>query len=279
MDVLPVGWLLIISVAAGFVGAMSGMGGGVILIPALTLAGMDIKHAIAASIVSVIATSSGAAAAYVRDRITNLKVGMFLEMFTMLGAIAGASITVLVSPRPLFIAFGAVLLVVWGTMFFRRNEEWRPAAQVDRFSRWLELKGCYFDQASGHDIHYEATRAYMGGPMMFGAGLVAGLLGIGAGALKVLVLDLGMHLPPKVSTTTSNLIIGVTALAGTSVYLASGLIDPGLAAPIILGVGAGAFMGTQILVRLSNMAIRRFFLVVLLVLGAEMVIRGLWGTL
>ncbi len=279
METIPVGWLLLISVAAGFVGAMSGMGGGVILIPALTLAGMDIKHAIAASIVSVIATSSGAAAAYVRDRLTNLKVGMFLEMFTMLGAITGASITVLVSPRPLFIIFGVVLLVVWGAMFLQRNVDWEPAAHVDRFSRWLELKGCYFDQAAGHDIHYEVTRAYAGGPMMFGAGLIAGLLGIGAGALKVLVLDLGMHLPPKVSTTTSNLIIGVTALAGTSVYLAAGLIDPGLAAPIILGVSVGAFIGTVVLVRLSNMAIRRFFLVVLLALGAEMVIRGVWGNL
>ncbi len=276
---LPVGWLLLISVAAGFVGAMSGMGGGIILIPALTLAGMDIKHAIAASIVSVIATSSGAAAAYVRDRITNLKVGMFLEMFTMLGAITGASITLVMSPRPLFIAFGVVLLLVWGAMFMQRHEVWKPAEKVDRFSSWLELKGCYFDQAAGHDIHYQGTRAYLGGPMMFGAGLIAGLLGIGAGALKVLVLDMGMHLPPKVSTTTSNLIIGVTALAGTSVYLAAGLIEPGLAAPIILGVGLGALLGTFVLVRLSNMAVRHFFLVVLLILGAEMVIRGIWGSL
>ncbi len=276
---LPVGWLLLISVAAGFVGAMSGMGGGVILIPALTLAGMDIKHAIAASIVSVIATSSGAAAAYVRDRITNLKVGMFLEMFTMLGAITGASITLMISPRPLFIAFGVVLLLVWGAMFMQRHEVWKPAEKVDRFSSWLELKGCYFDQAVGHDIHYQGTRAFLGGPMMFGAGLIAGLLGIGAGALKVLVLDMGMRLPPKVSTTTSNLIIGVTALAGTSVYLAAGLIEPGVAAPIILGVGLGALLGTIVLVRISNMAVRRFFLVVLLALGAEMVARGIWGSL
>jgi uncharacterized protein len=272
-------WLFLISIAAGFVGAMSGMGGGVVLIPALTLAGMNIKHAIAISIVSVIATSSGAASAYVRDRITNLKVGMFLEMFTILGAMAGAAITLASGQSLLFIVFGLVLLASWGALFVQRHQSWRPPDHQDAFSRWLELEGCYEDQATGQAVHYRAVRADLGGPLMFGAGLVAGMLGIGAGALKVLIHDLVMGLPPKVSTTTSNLIIGVTALAGTSVYLAAGVIDPGLIAPVMLGILVGAFLGTKLLVRLANRTVRRFFLVVLLVLGVEMLVRGIRGAL
>jgi len=266
-----------VSILAGFVGAMSGMGGGIVLIPALTLLGVDIKHAIAISILSVIATSSGSASAYVRDHITNLKVGMFLEMFTIVGALAGASITLVSSPRPLYIAFGGVLLGSWVALLAAGHKSWqRPEAQ-DAVSRWLELEGSYPDLALGETVHYKARRAYVGAPLMFGAGMIAGLLGIGAGAVKVLIHDLVMGLPPKVSTTTSNLIIGVTALAGTSVYLAAGLIDPGLAAPVILGVVIGALLGTRLLVRLSNQSVRRFFLIVLIALAVEMIVRGIWG--
>jgi hypothetical protein len=147
----------------------------------------------------------------------------------------------------------------------------------DAFSRWLELEGSYPDQAERRTIAYQGVRAYLGGPAMFGAGLIAGLLGIGAGALKVLIFDLVMGLPAKVSSTTSNLIIGVTALAGTSVYLAAGLIDPGQAAPVILGVVLGALGGTQLLVRLTDRTVRSLFMVVLLVLGAQMLWRGIRG--
>ncbi len=271
--------LFAVSIVAGFVGAMAGMGGGVVLVPALTLLGLDIKHSIAISIVSVIATSSGSASAYVRDRITNLKVGMFLEMFTILGALVGAAITIASSPKPLYIVFGLILLGSWLTLFLQRHEGWTPIKHQDAFTRWLELEGSYYDQPTDQVVHYQAGRAYFGGLAMFGAGLIAGLLGIGAGALKVLIHDLIMGLPPKVSTTTSNLIIGVTALAGTSVYLAGGYIDPGLAAPVILGVVIGAFIGTRVLVRLTNARVRQFFLVVLAVLGLEMIIRGLGGSL
>ncbi len=270
--------LFLISIVAGFMGAMSGMGGGIILIPALTFFGMDIKHAIAVSIVSVIATSSGSASAYVRDRITNLKVGMFLEMFTIVGALAGAAITIISGRKFLFILFGIVLLFSWVALFRQRHESWQQAGHQDSFSHWLELEGKYYDQSVGKIIEYRGSRAYLGGPLMLGAGLVAGLLGIGAGALKVLIHDLVMGLPPKVSTTTSNLIIGVTALAGTSVYLAAGMVDPGLVAPIILGVVLGATVGTRLLVRLTNQMVRRFFLLVLLILGIEMILRGIWGT-
>jgi uncharacterized protein len=154
-------------------------------------------------------------------------------------------------------------------------QHWRPAAHQDGISRWLELEGSYYDQPPRQTIHYRGIRAYFGGPLMFIAGLIAGMLGIGAGALKVLIHDLVMGLPPKVSTTTSNLIIGVTALAGTSVYLAAGVIDPGLVAPVVLGILLGAYLGTKVLVRLTNTAVRWFFMVVLLVLGVEMLVRGI----
>jgi uncharacterized membrane protein YfcA len=267
--------VFLISIAAGFVGAMSGMGGGIILIPALTLLGMDIKHSIAVSIVSVIATSSGSASAYVRDNITNLKVGMFLEMFTIVGAIVGAAITLASGQQFLYLLFGIVLLGSWIALFFQRRIKGNPERHQDRFSQWLELSGSYYDQATHETIAYKAVRAYIGALLMFGAGLIAGLLGIGAGALKVLIHDLVMGLPPKVSTTTSNLIIGVTALAGASVYLAAGLVDPGLIAPVILGVVTGAFLGTRLLVRVTNQVVRNIFLVVLIVLGLEMLLRGL----
>lgn len=273
MHLLSPELLFVISIVAGFIGAMSGMGGGVVLIPALTLLGLDIKHAIAISIVSVIATSSGAASAYVRDGVTNLKVGMFLEMFTILGAIVGATVTLASGDQGLFIAFGVVLLFSAATLFLRPHDK-GYLHQQDGMSRWLELHGSYYDHAAGETIQYRGRLSYVGGPMMFGAGFIAGLLGIGAGALKVLILDLAMGLPAKVSTTTSNLIIGVTALAGTSIYLVAGLIDPGIAAPVILGVVAGAFMGTRLLKRLTNTHVRRFFLVVLLIVGIEMLLRG-----
>jgi uncharacterized membrane protein YfcA len=268
--------LFLISLAAGLVGALTGMGGGVILVPALTFLGVDIKHAIAVSMVSVIATSSGSAATYVRDHITNLKVGMFLEMFTICGALAGAAITLSSGQRLLQLVFGLVLLFSSATLFIQRFRGRRAAAQ-DALSHWLELEGSYYDQAVQHSIAYRGTRAYLGGPLMFGAGLIAGLLGIGAGALKVLVLDLVMGLPPKVSTTTSNLIIGVTALAGASVYLAAGLVDPGYAAPVILGVVTGAFFGTRLLVRLRNRTVRSLFTVVLFLLGIEMIVHTVLG--
>ncbi|MGE5222877.1 MAG: sulfite exporter TauE/SafE family protein [Omnitrophica WOR_2 bacterium] len=155
--------LLIISILAGFVGAMSGMGGGVVLIPALTLLGLDIKHAIAISIVSVIATTSGSASAYVRDRITNLKVGMFLEMFTILGALVGAAITLASAQNILFILFGIVLLSSWGALFFRRKEVKPKEVHQDAFTHWLEMEGSYFDASIQERVEYKAVRAYLGG--------------------------------------------------------------------------------------------------------------------
>ncbi len=270
--------LIAVSVVAGFIGAMSGMGGGIVIIPVLTLLGVDIKQAIAASIISVIATSSGAASAYVRDRITNLRVGMFLEMFTIVGAIVGATITIVSGRAILFVVFGLVLLASWGALFLERGTERGTQERPrDRFTRSLDLRGTFYDAGERETIRYEGQRSWLGGPFMFVAGLTAGLLGIGAGALKVVIFELIMRLPSKVSTTTSNLIIGVTALAGTSVYLAAGLIDPALAAPVVLGILPGALIGTRVLVRLTNRSVRLFFMVVLVVLGLEMIWRGLAG--
>ena len=269
--------LFAISIVAGFVGAMSGMGGGVVLIPALTFFGLPIKEVIAVSIVSVVATSSGSAAAYVRDHITNLKVGMFLEMFTMVGAIVGAKLSLVAGQQFLFIAFGLVLFACWAALLVQPDIEYVETTRQDRFTHWLELEGSYYDYAADCTINYRARRAAWGGALMFWVGVIAGLLGIGAGALKVLIHDLVMGLPPKVSTTTSNLIIGVTALAGASVYLAAGLIKPALVAPIVVGIVIGALIGTRTLVRLQNRAVRRFFLAILAVLAAEMIYRGLKG--
>lgn len=260
---------------AGFIGALAGIGGGLIIVPALTLAGIPIKNAIAVSMLAVIATSSGAAATYVRDRITNLKLGMFLELFTMLGALLGAAVTVRSAPHWLSFGFGGVLLATAAMMVLHRTRE--RALPQDGLSRWLELSGSYNDQASGETVRYQATHAAWGAVCMTGAGFMAGLFGIGGGALKVLIYDLLMGVPPKVSTTTSNLIIGVTALAGTSVYLAHGLIDPALAVPIVLGILPGAFLGTRVLVRMRNNAVRGFFLVVLAIMGIEMIVRGIQG--
>lgn len=270
--------LLGISLTAGILGAMTGIGGGIVLIPVLTLIGVPIKYAIAASIMSTIATSSGSASAYVRDRLSNIRIGMYLEMFTVPGAIIGATIAVILPSKYdfiLFFSFAAVLLISWQQLLFRRKGEEHPfVAKQDRPSKWLGMEGVYYEKTSDKWICYKANRAAPGGAAMFGVGMIAGLLGIGAGALKVSVMDLIMRMSSKVSTTTSNFIIGVTALAGTSVFLAAGLVNIGLVAPVMIGVTLGAIGGTRIMARMRNSQIRVLFLFVLLGLALEMILRG-----
>lgn len=267
--------ILAVSLVAGVIGAMTGQGGGILLVPFLTLImHVDVKTAVAASIVSVIATSSGSASAYVKDRLSNIKVGMYLEMFTILGALVGAAITLRSGGRIIYLVFGLVLLASFVALLLKPEMGETGNMKQDRLSAFLELEGEYYDQAADKVVTYKGTRAGFGGILMFGAGVIAGMLGIGAGALKVLIHDLVMELPPKVSTTTSNFIIGVTALAGASAYLAAGLIKPQIAVPVILGVTVGSRAGTRFLVRLSNSAVRKFFMVVLSILGTEMVLRG-----
>ncbi|MEM3851649.1 MAG: sulfite exporter TauE/SafE family protein [Methanomassiliicoccales archaeon] len=271
-------YLLGISFTAGILGAMTGIGGGIVLIPVLTLVGVPIKYAIAASIMSTIATSSGSASAYVRDRLSNIRIGMYLEMFTVPGAIIGATIAVILPSKfdfILFFSFAAVLLISWQQLLFKRKKTEHPfVAKQDRPSRWLGMEGIYFEKSSNKWICYKANHAGQGGAAMFGVGLIAGLLGIGAGALKVSVMDLIMSMSSKVSTTTSNFIIGVTALAGSSVFLAAGLVNVGLVAPVMIGVTIGAILGTRLLTRMRNSQIRVLFLFVLLGLALEMILRG-----
>ena len=269
--------VLAISVIAGFFGAMTGLGGGTIVVPVLTYLGVDIKLAIAASMVSVIATSCSAAAVYVREGIVNLKVGMFLEMFTVVGAVIGASITLISGQQVLFIAFGVILVIAGVSLFVKQRISPGPGKKEnqDGFTRWLGLDGSYDDRAEKTRIDYYPTRAALGGPLMVIAGMISGLLGIGAGAFKVLVQDLAMGLPTKVSTSTSNMIIGVTALAGSSVYLSAGLVDPNLAVPVILGVVIGALAGTVLLTRTTNQNVRRYFIVIVLLIGIDMIARGI----
>ena len=260
---------------AGVVGALVGLGGGILMVPLLTLVfGVPIEVAIGASIVSVIATSSGAAAAYVRDRITNLRVGMFLEIATTIGAVCGAFLALVLQSTWLFILFGLVLIVSAAPLIVRIGEELPQGVVSDRFARRLALAGSYRDERLGRDVAYNVAHVPAGFGMMYIAGLISGLLGIGSGTFKVLAMDTAMRLPMKVSTTTSNFMIGVTAAASAGIYFQRGAINPLIAAPVALGVLAGATLGAKVLSRLSNATVRKVFIPILLIIAVEMLIRG-----
>ena len=275
-------WLFTLLVAAssftaGLVGALTGLGGGVVLVPLLTIAfGVDIRYAIGASLVSVIATSSGAAAAYVREGYSNIRIGMFLEIATTLGAILGAMIATLVSGRVIAVIFGVVLLSS-AYLSGRKQHEPPPLEQPGSLAEKLRLGG-HYPTPSGLKS-YSVTNVPAGFSIMFTAGTLSGLLGIGSGALKVLAMDQAMRIPFKVSTTTSNFMIGVTAAASAGLYLSRGYIDPGLAMPVMLGVLAGSLTGAKLLVKARTQSLRLIFSVVIVALGIEMIISGLRGTL
>ena len=267
----------VISIGAGFLGSLLGLGGGLIVIPALTLLlHVDIRLAIGASIISVIATSSGAAAAYVRDRMANLRLAMFLELGTTTGAITGAYLAGIVHPRWLFILFGAILGYSAIAMFRGRGSV-DDDAEVGTLTRVLKLRGTYFDDATGKEIFYQPVRARLGLALMYIAGTVSGLLGIGSGALKVPAMDLAMELPIKVSTATSNFMIGVTAAASAGVYFSRGQIDPFIAGPVSVGVLVGAFLGSHTLGRIGSHSVRVTFVIVLLLVALQMLLKGIRG--
>jgi len=266
--------LSLISVLIGFLGSLTGLGGASILIPILVLLGVPVKEAIAAGMVSIIATSSGSAASYVRDRITNIKIAMYLEMFTITGAIAGATITAVIAPQYLYFFFAAFLLTSFISLRHPAAESAPAPTNQDNVSRWLNLKGSYFDEAKRRVIEYRATNALWGGLGMVIAGLAAGMLGIGAGAFKVTVQENILKLPPKVSSTTSNFIIGMTALAATSVYLFSGLLNLTLVAPIAIGTTIGAVIGGRVLNRLSDRSLRFLFFAIVVYLIVQMLYKG-----
>ncbi len=266
------------SLIAGFLGALTGLGGGVVLVPVLALLfGVDIRYAIGASLVSVIATSSGAAAAYVKEGYSNIRVGMFLEIATTLGALLGASLATKVSTQTIAIVFGLVLIYSAYQSFFAAEESADECVDPDPLATRLKLNGDYPLRNIRHKYYVRNVPA--GFSMMIGAGGLSGLLGIGSGAMKVIVMDRMMRIPFKVSTTTSNFMIGVTAAASAGVYLSRGYIDPGLAMPVTLGVLAGAWLGTKLLVHAPVHMLRRLFASVILLLAIEMIFNGLTGRL
>jgi len=268
-----------ISVAAGLLGALLGLGGGIIVVPALTLGlGLDIRYAIGASVVSVIATSSGAAAAYVREHMTNLRVGMFLEVATTIGAITGAFLAGRVAGRWLFVIFGLMMGYSALEMFRNRHSDEGGPVPPDRVADRLKLHGSYYDQVLHRQIDYRVTHTWIGLGLMYVAGCVSGLLGIGSGALKVPAMDLAMRLPIKVSTATSNFMIGVTAAASAGVYFARGDILSLVAGPVAAGVLIGASAGSLLLGRLTSRSIRIAFVVVLLWVSGQMLWKGMRGS-
>lgn len=268
------------SVLAGALGALLGLGGGVIIVPVLTLmAGLNIHYAIGASIVSVIATSSGAAATYVRDRITNLRLGMFLETATTTGAVTGALVAGWLPGRALSVVFGLVLMYAAWTMVRSRQEDVPTGVVGSPLATRLRLHGTYFDPSLRRQVDYQITGVPEGFGMMWLAGLISGLLGIGSGVFKVIAMDIMMRAPLKVSTTTSNFMIGVTAAASAGIYFLRGDIHPFIAAPVALGILLGTVGGTRLLLNLRGVAIRRVFLVVLVIVALQMIWRGIQGTL
>jgi uncharacterized membrane protein YfcA len=268
--------IFVVSAAAGLIGALAGVGGGILVIPALTIGfGVDIHLAVGASIVSVIATSSGAAAAYIRDRMTDMRVGMFLELATTTGAVCGALLAAVVAPAFLYVLLGLVLLASAGMQVARLGDPPPESAGPSPLAVSLRLVSSYPDRRLGREVPYFAHRIPFGFALMWLAGLVSGLLGIGSGALKVLAMDVAMKLPIKVSSATSNFMIGVTAAASAGIYLSRGDVDPQIAAPVALGVLAGALVGARVLQRISNRSVRLIFLPVLVGVGIETIGRGL----
>jgi uncharacterized protein len=263
---------------AGFIGSLTGLGGGVIIVPLLTIGfGVDIRYAIGTSLISVIATSSGAASAYVKEGILNIRIGMLLEIATTLGAIAGAAIAVFAPTHAIAVIFGFVLLYSAIVSFQKRKEELDTEnlseKRPDRIVELLKAKGTY--PAANGLKNYALQHLGGGFTVMSLAGILSGLLGIGSGALKVIAMDSIMKIPFKVSTSTSNFMIGVTAAASAGIYLNRGYIDPVLSMPVMVGVLIGSLVGARFLIRSRTKSIRIIFAIVVTLLAFEMIYNGL----
>jgi len=262
------------SLAAGFLGSLTGLGGGIVIVPLLAIVlGVDIRYAIGASLISVIATSSGAAA-YVKEGYSNIRIGMFLEIATTLGALAGAALAARLAPSLIAIIFGLVLIYS-AYLSGRSRPDHLDDDAPDSLAALLKLDASYPTPGGPRPYHVHAIPA--GFSLMFIAGTLSGLLGIGSGAVKVLAMDRAMRLPFKVSTTTSNFMIGVTAAASAGVYLSRGYIDPGLTMPVMLGVLLGSLLGARVLMKVRSRILRIVFCIVILLLGLEMIYNGLTG--
>lgn len=266
--------------AAGLLGSLTGLGGGSVLVPLLTIFyGVPIIYATGASLVSTIATSAGSASAYVKERISNVKIGVGLEVATTIGAIIGSLLAVFVYSHNLdwiiYVLFGSVLLFSLYPTAEKGRHEIPPPKKPDWTTRFFQMTGVYYDARLKRDVDYHAVKWWAGEIVMLFAGIISGLLGIGSGAMKVLGMDWAMNLPMKVTTTTSNFMVGITAATGSSIYWYAGYIQVFVAAATAIGVLAGSFVGTKILVRMSNKNIRWLFFAVLSFLGVEMLLRGL----
>ena len=280
--IYSLGLMLGVGVIAGIFGAVLGIGGGMIVTPILTLGlGLDIKYAIGASIIAVIATSSGSTIAYLRDEMLNLRVAMFLEIATTVGAVLGAVLTGVLDATFLYFLFGALLVFTTYNMIRKlmsKNGE-LPSVKDDKLATQLNLNGTYYDKALNKQVDYQVENVPGGFSMMFGAGFASGLLGIGSGAFKVLAMDTIMHMPLKPSSATSNLMMGVTAAASAMVYFFNGSIKPGIAAPLAIGIIVGALIGSRIMTRLKPRLIRMIFVPVMLYLGIQMIAKGFGVTI
>jgi uncharacterized membrane protein YfcA len=262
------------SILAGFIGALTGLGGGIVIVPLLTLAfGVDIRYAIGASLISVIATSSSAASTYIKEGYSNLRVGMFLEIATTIGALSGAFLALILAPRYIAIVFGLALLQ--SAYSSLQNLKEPSEFKTNRLAQIFNMDSTY--PISGGLRHYHVQNIPGGFLLMLIAGALSGLLGIGSGALKVIAMDKIMKMPFKVSTTTSNFMIGVTAAASAGIYLNRGYIDPGLAMPVMLGVLLGATAGTHFLIKSKTKSLKILFSAVIFILAIEMIFNGLKG--
>ena len=258
----------------GMLGSMTGLGGGVVIVPMLALLfHVNLRYAIGASLISVIATSSGSAAAYVREGFSNMRIGMFLEIATTTGAIFGAWLATRVATADISIVFGLILLY---SVYLSLRRHGNVVVAHDPWSDRLKMSGT-FPTGPGEERKYSVTRIRAGFAMMFGAGTLSGLLGIGSGAVKVLAMDSIMRVPFKVSTTTSNFMIGVTAAASAGIYLYKGYIISALAAPVLLGILPGSLLGAKLLSKSQSKSLRLIFAAVILVLAIEMIYSGWTG--
>lgn len=267
--------IFLVSIVAGFIGAMFGLGGGVLIIPFLTLVeGVPVPLAVGASIVSVVATSSASAATYVQDHLTNLRLGMFLEIGTVAGAITGAFVSVFLPASYLFILFGIILLYATIVMIRARGIDFPANVRPDKTSRILALGSQYEDHSLNRVVKYEVTRTPLTVFIGYFAGIVSGLLGVGGGIINVPTMNLVSKIPVKVASATSNFIIGVTAAASASVYLLRGDVHPLLAAPLIIGVAGGALLGTKVLKVTPPTRVKVAFGILLAAISLLMILKG-----
>lgn len=264
------------SIGTGAFGAMLGLGGGTLLVPILTMFfGVHLHFAMGASLVSVIATSSGAAAGFLWLGLSNVRVGLFFAVPTIVGALVGALLVGVVPPRAIELIFG-IAIGLAGLITLRQPRLAAPeVVDADPLAVRFGLQGVYFDRALRHEVRYQAVAVRRGIGAMFVAGVLSGLLGIGAGAFTVLGMDSVLKLPMKVATATSNFLIGITAAASAGIFFGRGDVHPIVAAPVAIGVLIGAYFGTRVLARLTNTAVRRMFLVVVFYLSGSMMLRGL----